>query len=167
MSLICNQAANALFRSDHRSITANPIVLHRSAVSNRSPAPIMVTGTFAFPRGYPNGSATWPTNTQNSYSSALIATDAQDWTSFGYETSSATPSHFIEVSPELTGYLHSHGKTRDGCRGRYLECVLQARDVDIENAPPVGPVAAKAAYANHGVVKINNVSIPCLITYRG
>lgn len=167
MSLTCNQAAKAPFRSNHRSVTANHVVLHRSAVSKRSPAPIMVTGTFAFPRGHPNGSATWPTNSQNSYSSTLIARDAQDWTSFGYETSPATPFHSTEVSLELSGYLHSHGKTRDGCRGRYLEYVLQARDVDIENAPPVGPVTAKAAYANHGVVKINNVSIPCLIAHRG
>lgn len=127
----------------------------------------MVTGTFAFPSGYPTGPATWPPNLQNPHTSALVATDAQSWASLGYDSRSAIPSHSTGVSPELSGYLHSHGKARDGCRGTYLQHLLQARDVDVESSPPMGPVTAKAAYANHGVVKINNVGFLRLVTSCG
>lgn len=157
ISLIYYQAAHALSRSNLRSIAADP----SSPVDQHSEAdstPIMVTGTYAFPRGYPNHSTTWLASFQNSYSTAPTAPRPQSQGELACDTCYAASSHPTLASPEVSGYLHSHGKARDDYKGKYLEYVLQAKDIDIETAPPFQPVTDKVGYANHGVIKINNVS---------
>jgi len=122
----------------------------------------MVTSTFAFPGGFPNGSANWSTNFQNPYGSVLIAPSAQKQAGIGYNNGCAATSRPTHSNPDVSGYLHSQGKARDDYHGKYLEYVLQAKDIHVENAPPFRPVTAQAGYANHGVVKINNVSLSSL-----
>jgi len=118
----------------------------------------MVTGTYAFSRGYPNDSTTWPVGFQNTYNNALNAPRPQNHGNFAYDTRFAVPPHPTVANPEVSGYLHRHGKARDHYNGKHLERILHAKDINIETAPPFEPVTDKLGYTNHGVVKINNVS---------
>lgn len=124
------------------------------AASSRSSAPIMVTGTFAFLRGHPN--ASWSTNFQNPFGNGLNA-PTQRQASSGYDNSYGPSAQPGQISLTVTGYLYSTGKARDQYSGQYLEHLLQAKNINIANAPPFEQVTAQTSYANHGVVKINNV----------
>ena len=137
----------------------------RTALSSRSPPipiSIMVTGTYAISRGYPNDSTTWPLGIQNTYSNALNAPRPQNQEKFASNPRYTVPHHSILANSEVSGYLHSHGKARDHHHGKYLERILLAKDINIETAPPFEQVTEKLSFTNHGVVKINNVCIcPC------
>lgn len=65
--------------------------------------------------------------------------------------------------PEVSGYLYHLGKANDDHRGKYLELVLQNKNVDLDKAAPFLAVTDKTCYTSHGVIKINNVSRKSLL----
>lgn len=135
----------------------------------------MVTSGFFYPTQPSHMPTTWPIALQNThdaaqspYPHAFVSHHGPSYTIPHYPSDSPVVARPGNSTFEVCGYLHSQGRVRDNFKGKYLEYLLQNKNIDVEVAPPFQPVTDKAGYAAHGVVKINNVrsALPSVAALR-